>query len=199
MSPPERSRIIARITIAVGAMNELFNALLDISKIDAGVLVPAITEFPIARLLSRLDATFAVAAHEKGLSLQIVSSSYWVRTDFILLERILLNLLSNAIRYSDRGGIVVGCRRRGGEAWVEVWDSGVGIPPNECHKIFAEFYRVDDAGRERHTGLGLGLAIVERLCRLLGHTIDVISTPGKGSRFRVRVPLGKTRPALAHE
>ena len=203
MSASERNRIIARITTAVGAMNELFNALLDISKLDAGVLVPTITEFPIAGLLSRLDATFAATAHEKGLSLQIVSSRCWVRSDHLLLERILLNLVSNAIRYTDQGGVVVGCRRRGKTAWIEVWDSGVGIPPNERQKIFAEFYRLDSSDHDRQTGLGLGLSIVERLCRLLNHPIEVTSVPGKGSRFRIGVPLTEaasrnmTRPVSA--
>ena len=119
-----------------------------------------------------------------------------MRTDFIQLERILLNLVSNAVRYTDRGGVVVGCRCRGGEAWIEVWDLGIGIPPSECHKIFAEFYRIDDSERDRRTGLGLGLAIVERLCRLLNHTIEVTSAPGRGSHFGVRVPLADLPSAI---
>ena len=101
------------ITAAVGAMNELFNALLDISKLDAGVLSTTIIDFPIARLLKRIESTFTEAAREKGLSFKLVPSSAWVRSDLILLERIVLNLVSNAVRYTASGGVLVGCRRRG--------------------------------------------------------------------------------------
>ena len=109
----ERDRIVGRIDAAVAAMNELFNALLDISKLDAGVLIPNVTTFPAAQLLSRIETTFAESAREKGLSLRAVPACAWVRSDFILLERILLNLVSNALRYTTRGGVVVGCRAAG--------------------------------------------------------------------------------------
>ena len=112
-------------------MNELFNALLDISKLDAGVLAPDIAEFPVGHLLGRIETTFAAAAREKGLRLRVVPSSAWVRTDAILLERILLNLVSNAIRYTSRGGIIVGCRRRGDSVRLEVWDSGIGLAEDQ--------------------------------------------------------------------
>ena len=112
----ERSRLDAQIDAAVAAMNELFNSLLDISKLDAGVLAPSISEFPVDHLLKRIETTFAATAREKGLRLRVVSSRAWVRSDFILLERILLNLVSNAVRYTERGGVVVGCRHRNGAA-----------------------------------------------------------------------------------
>lgn len=193
MSTVERGRVIDRIDAALAAMNELFNALLDVSKLDAGVLKPDVSEFPIARLFKRIESTFAEAAREKELSLCVLSSSAWVRTDFILIERILFNLVSNAVRYTPRGGIIVGCRRRGAELRIEVWDTGVGIPPDQHRNIFGEFYRLGESDRDQRAGLGLGLAIVDRLCRLLDHPIALTSTLGKGSRFTVAVPMVAAR------
>jgi signal transduction histidine kinase/CheY-like chemotaxis protein len=194
-APAEHTRIIDRIDAAVTAMNELFGALLDISKLDADVLKPDLTAFPIQKLFHRLETTFAEAAREKDLWLRIVPSSAWVRSDFILLERILLNLCSNAVRYTDHGGVVLGARRRGDVLRLELWDSGPGIPPDQLRNIFSEFYQV--AGPQRDDGgLGLGLAIVERLCALLEHGIEVRSTPGKGSRFSILVPLAESQLQL---
>jgi CheY-like chemotaxis protein len=199
MASAEGTRLVDRIEGAITGMNELFNALLDITKLDAGALTPTIAEFPIAELLARIGSTFAAVAEEKGVSLRLVSSSTWVRSDPVLLERIVLNLVSNAVRYTTSGGIVVGCRRRGAVLRIEVADSGTGIPENQRRKIFSEFYRLADAKKSNQAGLGLGLAIVERLCTLLDHPIDVASTPGKGSRFSITVPmvpaaLAKSKP-----
>jgi signal transduction histidine kinase len=185
----ERSRLVERIDVAVAAISELFIALLDISKLDAGALTPKISQFPIANLLKTNESMFAETAREKGLSLRIVSSTAWIRSDDMLLERILQNLVSNAARYTTHGGIVVGCRRRGRQLRIEVWDSGPGIPEDQRQNIFGEFYRLAYPERDRQAGLGLGLAIVERLCRLLDHPIELTSTIGKGSRFAVVVPL----------
>ena len=192
----EWARLVARIDSAVTGMNELFNALLDISKLDAGVLAPNISDFSVAQLLDRTEMTFLAAAREKGLRLRVVSSDAVIRTDFILLERVLLNLVSNAIRYTVRGGVTVGCRRRAGVLRIEVWDSGIGIPEDQRGNIFGEFYQVPSAERDR-SGLGLGLAIVDRLCRLLKHPIEVTSQIGKGSRFAVSVPLIAAAPCAA--
>src|SRR4029077_4197512 len=159
--PAERNLITRQIDAAVTAMNDLFNALLDISKLDAGVLAPELTVFPVAHLLKHMETTFAPAAREKGLRLECVPSAAWVRSDFILLERILLNLVSNAIRYTVRGGVIVGCRRRGGQLRIEVWDSGIGIPEDQRENIFGEFYQLAAPERDRRGGLGLGLAIVD--------------------------------------
>jgi signal transduction histidine kinase/CheY-like chemotaxis protein len=189
----EQARLVERIDASVAAMNELFNALLDISKLDAGVVAPSVSEFPVDHLLKRIEMTFAAAARERGLRLRVVSSGVFIRSDFILLERILLNLVSNAIRYTVRGGIVVGCLRRGGVLRIEVWDSGIGIPEDQRANIFREFYQLPAAELDRSGGLGLGLAIVERLCRLLDHPIELISRLGRGSRFAVVVPI-----TLAH-
>jgi signal transduction histidine kinase/DNA-binding NarL/FixJ family response regulator len=194
----EKARLIAQIVTAVAAMNELFNKLLDISRLDAGVLVPTISEFPANQLLDRIKMTFAAAAREKGLKLRVVSHDAWFRSDFILLERILLNLVSNAIRYTEAGGVVVGCRRRVGTLRIEVWDSGIGIPQDQQRNVFGEFYQVPAVARDRHGGLGLGLAIVERLCRLLGHPIELTSAPGQGSRFFISVPLAAPVVSTAH-
>jgi signal transduction histidine kinase len=189
----ERKRTVELIDSGFAAMNELFNALLDISKLEAGVLVPNLTEFSVQRLLRRLETTFAQPASDKGLRLSVVSSAAWVRSDAILLERILLNLVSNAVRYSFSGGIVVGCRRRGETLRIEVWDSGPGIPEKERKNIFAEFYQLTDGGQDQHSGLGLGLAIVDQLRRLLNHPIELASIVGKGSRFTIVVPAVAAR------
>src|SRR5450755_508205 len=192
--PAEKNRLIARIDAAIAAMNDLFNALLDMSRLDAGVLVPYISEFPIDQLLRRIEMTFTDAAREKDLRLRVVANSAWILSDFILLERILLNLVSNAVRYTEVGGIVVGCRRRAGGLRIEVWDSGIGIPEDQQSSIFGEFYQLSTVKRDRRSGLGLGLAIVDRLCRLLDYPIELTSRPGRGSRFVISVPLTAPLP-----
>jgi signal transduction histidine kinase/CheY-like chemotaxis protein len=188
MRAAERRQIVQRIETALAAMNELFTALLDISKLDAGVLKPQITEFPVNRLLNQVETTFAGVAREKGLSLRIIPSRCWIRSDFILLQRIICNLVSNAARYTNRGGIVVGCRLRGATLNIEVWDTGIGIPADQHQSIFDEFYRLGELDKDRRGGLGLGLAIVHRLCGLLDHPVSLTSKVGKGSRFVVAVP-----------
>jgi signal transduction histidine kinase/CheY-like chemotaxis protein len=189
----EAVRLVDRIDQSIAAMNELFNALLDVSKLDAGVLTPNLTEFPIDLVLKRAEATFAGAAREKGLALRISHSSAWIRSDLILLERILLNLISNAIRYTARGEVVVTCRRRGSALRIEVVDTGAGIAEDQQAKVFGEFYRVAGHDRNAHAGLGLGLAIVDRLCRLLDHKVELTSTVGAGSCFAVVVPVVTTQ------
>ncbi len=191
--PEERKRLVPRINAAVSSMNELFDALLDMSKLDAGVLQPNPSEFPIEPLLTRMETTFADTAREKGLRLSVVTSSAWVRSDFVLLERILLNLVSNAVRYTKHGGVVVGCRRRGGELRIDVCDSGPGIPKEQQRKIFGEFVQLGAASSERRGGLGLGLSIIDRLARLLEHPLEVNSRVGGGSRFSITVPLAVPR------
>jgi signal transduction histidine kinase/FixJ family two-component response regulator len=193
----ERSRLDAQIDTAVAAMNELFNSLLDISKLDAGVLAPSIAEFPVDHLFKRIETTFAATAREHGLRLRVVSSRAWVSSDFMLLERILLNLVSNAVRYTERGGVVVGCRHRSGRLRIDVCDSGIGIPEDQRHNIFGEFYQVSGGEKDRRGGLGIGLAIVDRLGGLLDHPIELASSVGRGSRFSVSVPSARTGTARA--
>jgi len=193
--PAERGRQVARIDAALASMNELFEALLDMSKLEAGILEPNLTEFPVEHLLRRLETTFAGAAREKGLRLRFVPSKAWVRSDFILLERILLNLVSNAVRYTERGGVVIGCRPHGARLRFDVCDSGPGIPGDQQRNIFNEFYQLSPRRSDRMAGLGLGLAIVEGLARLLGHSVEFDSQVGKGSRFSISVPLAAAREA----
>jgi signal transduction histidine kinase/CheY-like chemotaxis protein len=196
MRAGERRRLVANIGAALSAMNELFNALLDISKLDAGVLTPSIVEFPVAKLLHRVHTTFTGVAREKGLSLRIVSSGVWVRSDFILLERIIFNLVSNAVHYTNGGGVVVGCRKRGAELHIEVWDTGTGIPQDQQQNIFGEFYRLSGPDGNGRSGLGLGLAIVDRLTRRLDHSVSLKSILGRGSCFSVAVPLVAAPPEI---
>lgn len=194
-NPAERSRLVAQVGAAVHAINELFDALLDMSKLEAGMLEPEVIEFPVRRLLNRVETTFSESARRKEIRFRTMASAAWVRSDFVLLERMLFNLVSNALRYTERGGVVVGCRRRGGWLRLEVWDSGPGIPADQQKNVFSEFYRLDAPGRG--SGLGLGLAIVERLGRLLQHPVELRSWPGKGSRFAVSVPLVAAHAAPA--
>jgi signal transduction histidine kinase/CheY-like chemotaxis protein len=194
--PAERSRLVGRIDASVGSMNELFEALLDMTKLEAGILRTNVTEFPIARLLERIETTFADVARKKGLNLHVVRSSAWVSSDPILLERILLNLVSNAVRYTERGGVVVGCRRRSEELRIDVCDTGAGIPEEQRQRIFGEFYQMAGTAQDRSGGLGLGLAIVDRLGRLLSHQVELDSLVGRGSRFSITVPLA-AQPRMA--
>ena len=158
----ERSQLIGRIDDALSAMNELFSALLDISKLDAGATTINITVFPVAQLLAHAETTFAGTAREKKLSFRALPSDAWVRSDFILLQQIVFNLVQNALRYTRSGG-VVRLPQRGDQLRIEVWDSGIGIAADQHDKIFGEFYRLGEPDRDRRAGLGLGLAIVDRL------------------------------------
>ncbi|MEH2530364.1 signal transduction histidine kinase/CheY-like chemotaxis protein [Bradyrhizobium sp. AZCC 1588] len=185
----ERTKTIEQVDATRKEMDEMVNSLLDISRLDAGILTPKITEFPIARLLQKIETTFDQATREKGLRLRIRRSDAWVRSDVMLLERILLNLVSNAVRFTLRGGIIVGCRRRGEMLRIEVWDSGSGIPEDQKQNIFGEFFQLPAPELSRYGGLGLGLAIVDRLRLLLNHQIDLASTVGRGSRFAILVPM----------
>ena len=179
-------------------MNELFNSLLDISKLDAGVLAPSISEFPVDHLLKRIETTFGATAREKGLRLRVVSSRAWVRSDFILLERILLNLVSNAVRYTERGGVVVGCRHRNGARCASTSATAGSASPRISAAIFsASSISSTAAEKDRRGGLGLGLAIVDRLCGLLDHPIELTSSVGRGSRFSVLVPSAPAGTAQA--
>ena len=187
--PAERKRLVSRIDAAVASMNELFEALLYMTKLEAGILHANPVDLPVQRLLEHIETTFTALAGKKGLSLRVVPCSAWVRSDPILLERILLNLVSNAVRYTTRGGVVVGCRLRAAQLRIDVCDTGAGIPEDQRRSIFSEFYQLATPAPDRTAGLGLGLAIVDRLGRLLGHPVQLQSNPGRGSRFSVSVPL----------
>jgi two-component system, sensor histidine kinase len=187
---PELKSIAGNINGSVEALERLFSAMMDISKLDAGAVEPVRRSFPLAPLFQRVDAAFAAVATTKRLRLHVVSTRALVDSDPLLLERILFNLMSNAVRYTEDGGVVLGVRRRGPLLAIEVCDSGIGISATELEHIFDEFYQVDAAGRHGRQGMGtgLGLAIIRRLAALLHHEVEVESTPGRGSRFSILVP-----------
>ncbi|MES2365584.1 MAG: ATP-binding protein [Pseudomonadota bacterium] len=184
---PEQLRILANIEASVAAMEGLFNSLLDISRLDAGVLEVHERVFPVNRVLDRIRTEFTQQAETKGLKLLVVSSRALLLTDPMLLQRVLFNLVSNALRYTDSGGVVVGCRRRDSRVLIEVWDSGRGIPEDRQRDIFEEFVQLHNPERARGNGLGLGLAIVERVTRLLSCPLSLRSRPQLGSVFTVSV------------
>lgn len=191
---PELAALARRIERSVDALEDLLDALLDASKLDAGAIQPERRAFPLQPLLERLADEFAPAAEAKGLRFRVAPTSLWTESDPTLLGRCLLNLVANAVRYTREGGIVVGCRRRGAEAEIVVADSGIGIAAADQARIFEEFYQAGSPQRDRAQGLGLGLAIVDRVARLLGHAITVRSQAGRGSVFGVRVPIVPPRP-----
>lgn len=187
---PDVLNVVKNINTSVNALEELFHELLDISKIDAGIIRAETSNFPISRVLDRLRLEFEPEALEKGLRLRIRNSDAVVNSDPILMERVLRNLLTNAVRYTEKGGIILGCRARNDKLLIEVWDSGVGITPDQRQRIFEEFYQIGNPERSSHKGLGLGLSIVRRLVHLLGTEIGLVSRPGRGTVFRFALPRG---------
>src|SRR5262249_24491962 len=186
--PDQESRsLLAAIERSVDVMNGMLTSPLDINRIEAGTLRPLITEFPVSDLLDTVTTDFLKPITEKGLEWRLVRSEIWIKSDRRMLDEMIRNLLSNAVRYTDHGKILVGCRRAGGKARIEVWDSGVGIMGEQIPRIFEEHYQVP--GSAQLGGFGLGLAIVQRLAKILDHRVDVRSTPGKGSGFSIEVPL----------
>ena len=195
----QERHIVGNIRRSVDAMEELFDALLDISRLDAGVVRPSFATFGLASVFDRLSFEYGPIAKQKGLSLRVMKTAAFVCTDASLFERIVRNLVSNAVRYTDRGGLVLGCRRQDGGLRVEVWDTGRGIAPEKHREVFREFAQVDHpADRDPHKGLGLGLAIVDRLAKLLDHEVRLRSIPGKGSVFSVSVPRGREQDVIAN-
>ncbi len=189
LTTPEQQRIAGKVEESVGALSNLLDALLDISKLDAGVVTPNIVAFPISGLLFRIAHDYEPLAEHKGLTLRVIPNDTVIETDPILLERVLINLISNALRYTPVGGrVVLACRNRGGKLRIEVRDSGVGIPESEQQNIFKEFVQLANKERDRSKGLGLGLAIVDRIARLLHLEIALRSLPKRGSVFSVSVP-----------
>jgi Na+/proline symporter/signal transduction histidine kinase len=186
----ERADLARNVDISLEAVEEIIGALLDISRLDAGATRPEISDVPVADLMGMLEIEFAALARAKGLDLVFMSSSLAIRTDRRLMRRLLQNLISNALKYTLSGRVLVGCRRIPGAVRIEVWDTGLGIPPEHQRAVFAEFKRLDQGARMAR-GLGLGLSIVERLGRVLEHAVGLRSRPGKGSVFFVTAPLGQ--------
>jgi signal transduction histidine kinase len=188
---PERMREVAGyMDASVKALGHLFDALLDISRLDAGVVPVQEVDFHLGDLLSRLFDDFRPVAERRRLRIAYVPTHVVVNADPILLEQMLRNLLSNALRYTEKGGILLGCRRVGGQVRVEVWDTGVGIPVEHLGAIFHEFVQVNNPERDREKGLGLGLAIVRRLSTLLDYPVTVKSRLARGSVFTVQLRVG---------
>jgi two-component system, chemotaxis family, CheB/CheR fusion protein len=188
-------KLVRRLDETVSTMADMLDKLLDINQLEAGIVSPVITDFPVKSLLDELRTEFTYHTTTNGLDWRVVPSSLTVRSDPRLLEQIIRNLLSNAVKYTDKGKILLGCRRRGDKLRIEVRDTGPGIPELELQAIFDEFHQLDNPARERSKGLGLGLAIVLRLADLLGHNIDVRSRVGAGSVFTIEVPLGRAEVA----
>jgi signal transduction histidine kinase/ActR/RegA family two-component response regulator len=189
--PADGRTVVGNIRRSVDAMEDLFNSLLDVSRLDAGIVRPRIATIPLAPLMERVRVEYEHTARQKDLSLSVPRNSLFVRSDPVLLERIMRNLVANAIRYTDRGRIILGARRRDAAVRIEVWDSGRGIPKDKYREIFQEFRQLENPQRDRRKGLGLGLAIVERLVKLLDHSLELRSQLGKGSVFAVSVPRGR--------
>nr|MBA2413510.1 response regulator [Burkholderiaceae bacterium] len=180
--------LVTRIGDSIAALESLFNELLDLSKLDAGIFSAHRRNVPLQELFDRVAQEFHAEAVTRELRMCFVPTRLAVHTDAMLLERILVNLVSNALRYTPQGGVVIGARPRGDTVALEIWDSGIGIAPEQQSRVYDEFYQVGNPSRDRQRGLGLGLAIVRRLTTLLGHPLTLTSAPGQGTRFQVTLP-----------
>ncbi|WP_027852681.1 hybrid sensor histidine kinase/response regulator [Marinobacterium litorale] len=187
---PETTQLVENLDNALRAGEELITAILDISKLDAGAFEPNLSHFALDAMFQHLTAEFTAVAREKGLAFHHVNCKQVIYSDQALLRRILQNFLSNAIRYTAKGKVLLGARRRDNRLRLEVWDTGVGIPESKLSEVFEEFRRIDNPKHSEVKGLGLGLAITERIARMLGHKLNVRSWPSKGTVFSIEVPLG---------
>lgn len=192
--PLANAQLVRNVSNSLQDVENLLGTLVDISKLDAGVIKADVAPFALSELLDTLAVEYLQVARSEGLALRFVPCSVLVRSDIQLLARILRNLLSNAIRYTPNGRVVLGCRRHGNRVSIEVWDSGIGIAQDRLEEIFQEFKRGDAQRPDQDRGLGLGLAIVEKIAGILGHPIQVRSWPGQGSVFAIEVPLSATAP-----
>lgn len=198
VTQPETRSVLTRVESSVEAMQTLLNAILDISRLDAGVEQPHIGPLPVAGLWQQLERSFSLAASRRGLQLRLRPSSLWVASDAHLIQRILNNLVNNALSYTRSGGVLVAARNRGDEVLIEVLDTGIGIPAQHLDEVFLEFVQLHNPERDRTKGLGLGLAIVRRTAALLQHRLEVVSRVGHGTLFRLHVPrVAVARPASA--
>ena len=186
----ETLKIVSDIDAVSISTGRLLNSILDVSQLEAGAVKPQIEDFPVQEVLHRVARGFRPMSYRKGISLHIVPSSAYIRSDPILLEQIIGNFVANAIRYTETGRVLLGCRRRAGELSIEILDTGPGIPKHQRDAIFDDFHQLDNKERDRGKGLGLGLAIVRRLSICLDHLIEHSSVLNRGSRFAVVVGLG---------
>jgi signal transduction histidine kinase/ActR/RegA family two-component response regulator len=199
--PEAARRLTGQIEDSVVALDGLFAAVLDISRLDAGSVEVRKSAFAIQGLIARVCQDFAAEAAAKSVRVDWVASRAWVYSDAILLERILRNLVSNAVRYTPQGRVLVGCRRRGARIEMQVWDTGLGVAPEHRELIFKEYFQLHNPERDRQKGLGLGLAIVRRLANLLDCELVLQSQVGRGSCFKLGAPLAaaEARQAPAAE
>ncbi|MBB5533761.1 PAS domain-containing hybrid sensor histidine kinase/response regulator [Rhizobium giardinii] len=187
----ENSVLVQNIDSSLESVESILGAVLDISRLDTGAMKPRLQTVPLNDLLRRIETDFAPVARAANLKLTVMPTSLSVRTDPNLLRRLIQNLVSNAIKYTPKGKVLVGVRREGGNAVVQVLDSGIGIPASKFRTVFKEFARLDE-GAKTASGLGLGLSIVDRISRVLNHAVDLQSKPGAGTRFRVTMPIDRT-------
>lgn len=195
MQPLEAApaRLVEKIGHAIAAMEGLFHALLDVSRLDAGIVKPNPVAFPVQTLLDRMALSFAGIAENRQLRFSVSPCKLWVESDPLLCEQILRNLVANAIRYTDHGGVLLGCRRYGNRLRIEIHDSGPGIPLAAQQEIFKEFVQLHNPERDRNKGLGLGLAIVRRMAELLDARLELVSVVGHGSLFSFSLPLAEAQ------
>ena len=194
-SLPDQARdLIERASQAAEGARMMLNTLLDFSRIDAGVIEPQPRPFALQPLLTRIERELGAQADAKGLVWRSVERDWVIDSDPDIVEIILRNLIGNAIRYTSRGGILIGARRRGDAISLEVWDTGCGIPADAHEDIFREFHQLTNPERDRRKGLGLGLSIARGLSESLGHALTLDSRPGRGSVFRLRLPLAHEAP-----
>ena len=194
VSGAEGRQLVRHVGDSIEALKRLFEELLDLSRLDAGHVRVELGDVALQDIFDRLSIEFHAEAVSRELRLRFAPTRLAVHSDTALLHRVLANLVANALRYTRSGGVLVGARHRGQRAWIEVYDTGIGIAPGEQARIFDELYQVDNPGRDRRQGLGLGLAIVRRIASRLQHAVTVRSEPGRGSCFRVELPLA-TSPA----
>jgi signal transduction histidine kinase len=194
VSGDEQRRLVANMETTLGSLQDMFNALLDVSRLDAGIVVAEPRVFVIGDLLERVAAGFRAQAASHGLEFRLVPSRLAVVSDPILIETVLRNLVANALKFTAVGGVLVGVRRRGDVAVLEIHDTGTGVPTEDHDRIFDEFERSKQAAHGQNDGLGLGLSIVRRLCNLLGHRVSVASHRGRGTVFRVEMPIAAQPP-----
>jgi len=184
-------QLLQRARIALASLNNLLGTLLDVARLDSGGIEPQLVDFPVATLLERIGPEFQAVARSAGIELTLVPSRAWVHTDVHLLETVLRNFISNAIRYTTHGRVLIGCRRRREGLMICVYDTGIGIESQHLSAIFEAYYQVPGSARRSGTGIGLGLSIVNRIVRLLSLERVVHSEPGRGSMFAVIVPYGQ--------
>ncbi|HMJ43809.1 MAG TPA: hybrid sensor histidine kinase/response regulator, partial [Pseudolabrys sp.] len=186
-------RLVGNIDASLEAVEEIFGALLDMSRLDTGVMRPEFASFRIDELMRQIELEFAPLAAAKGIELKYVPCSLVVRSDRRLLRRLVQNLVSNAIKYTPSGRVLIGCRRRGSQLRIDVYDTGVGIPESKRRDVFVEFHRLEQGARIAR-GVGLGLSIVERVARVLDYAVELHSVDGGGTHFAIAVPRSDAVP-----